>query len=257
MDNLRYSELKFDGHIYTEQWKIDEILIKNKFNWVVNAEIKNARLEIFQDTLIWNGGIWYNGIWYFGVWRDGEWRYGTWENGVFYNGVWKNGKFKSGIIFNGKFFNGKIESGEIRGGQFIDTIIDSNVIEFTENEIKNKEQTTQTQPQPIVEEPDTNKVIYHSTTECKKINHSMKIKKFESIGELENSFIDINIDETELEETDKESGKMKQKSGIEIIENPSKTEEYNAKMRKGGEIIPSKGFSDKSFHFVKRFNDFK
>ena len=62
---------------------------------------------------------------------------------------------------------------------------------------------------------------------------------------------------SELEETDKESGKMKQKSGIEIIENPSKTEEYNAKMRKGGEIIPSKGFSDKSFHFVKRFNDFK
>ena len=27
MSNLRYSELKHDGQIYTEQWKIDEILI--------------------------------------------------------------------------------------------------------------------------------------------------------------------------------------------------------------------------------------
>jgi len=140
MSELRYSELKFDGQIYTEQWKIDEILIKNKFNWMVNAEIKNARLEIFNDTLVWNAGIWYNGDWYFGVWRDGEWRYGTWQNGVFYNGVWRNGTFKSGIIYNGKFFKGKIEGGEIRGGQFIDTEISSNVVEYTEDEYQSKKE---------------------------------------------------------------------------------------------------------------------
>lgn len=140
MGNLRYSELKYDGKVYDEQWKIDEILIKNKFNWVVNAEIANARIEIFNDTFVWNAGIWFNGIWEFGVFRDGEWRYGTWKNGVFYNGVWRNGTFESGIIYNGKFFKGKINGGEIRGGQFIDMIIDQKVQEFTSDEYKAKEE---------------------------------------------------------------------------------------------------------------------
>ena len=134
--NLRYIELKYNGETYTEQWKIDEILIKNKFNWMVNAEIANARLEIFQDTLVWNGGIWYNGDWYFGVWRDGEWRYGTWQNGVWYNGVWRDGTFKSGIIYKGKFFKGKILKGEIRGGQFVDIEIAPEVVEYTGGEYK-------------------------------------------------------------------------------------------------------------------------
>jgi hypothetical protein len=138
--NNRYSELKYDGKTYTEQWKIDEILIKNKFNWVVNAEIANARVEIFNDTFVWNAGIWFNGIWEFGVFRDGEWRYGTWKNGVFYNGVWRNGTFASGIIYNGKFFKGKIDGGEIRGGQFIDMIIAPNVQEYTSDEYKAKEE---------------------------------------------------------------------------------------------------------------------
>jgi hypothetical protein len=140
MSNLRYSELKHDGQIYTEQWKIDEILIDNKFNWMVNAEIKNARLEIFKETLVWNGGIWYNGDWYFGVWRDGEWRYGNWQNGVWYSGVWKNGTFKSGIIYNGKFFKGQIEGGEIRGGVFINVEISPNVVEYTSDEYQAKRQ---------------------------------------------------------------------------------------------------------------------
>lgn len=153
MSELRYSELKYDGKVYTEQWQINEILIKNKFNWMINAEIKNARLEIFQDTLIWNAGIWYNGDWYFGVWRDGEWRYGSWQNGVWYNGVWRNGTFKSGIIYNGKFFKGKIEGGEIRGGQFIDVEIGENVTEYTSDEYQSKkeEQEKVTQKQTQIE----------------------------------------------------------------------------------------------------------
>ena len=140
MSELRYLELKIDGEIYTEQWKIDEILIKHKFNWMVNAEIKNARLEIFENTLVWNAGIWYNGSWYFGVWRDGEWRYGIWQNGVWYNGSWKNGTFKSGIIYAGKFHNGKIESGEIRGGTFINVEIDPKVVEYTGDEYQQKKE---------------------------------------------------------------------------------------------------------------------
>lgn len=80
----------------------------------------------------------------------------------------------------------------------------------------------------------------------------------ESIGELEDSFVDINIDETELETSDRPNlGKLKQKPGIEIIETPSKTDAYNARMRKGGTVIQPKGFSDKQIHHVKNTNDLK
>lgn len=283
MSELRYSELKYNGETYTEQWKIDEILIKNKFNWVVNAEIKNARLEIFNTTLVWNGGIWYNGDWYFGVWRDGEWRYGTWQNGVFYNGTWKNGTFKSGIIYNGHFFKGKILAGEIRGGQFIDVEISESVIEYNNDEIFTKKEDQQKQQQQQIAQqeeqapaqPDTVKV--HSTQPAsqqnvvaqpkiqEKNNYIMKkIKKFESfnndtknesVGDPMDSFIDINLDATELETS--EDGKIEQEPGKIIIENPSKTDAYNAKMRLGGEITIDPKYPEKQIHHIKRFNDLK
>lgn len=168
MSELRYSELKYNGQTYTEQWKIDEILLKNKFNWMVNSEIKNARLEIFNDTLVWNGGIWYAGEWHFGVFRDGEWRSGTWENGVWYNGTWQNGTFKSGLIFKGIFFKGKIEGGEIRGGNFINVEISPNVTEYTGDEYQMKQQEEQqkqaqvvAQAQPETTNPD--QVRVHGT----------------------------------------------------------------------------------------------
>lgn len=162
----RYSELKFDGQIYDEQWKIDEILIKNKFNWIVNAEIKNARLEIYQDTLVWNGGTWYNGSWYFGVWRDGLWKYGNWQNGVWYGGKWENGTFKSGIIFKGNFFGGKIDGGEIRGGTFVNVQISPSVVEYTGDEYQANQQDKQAQVQkatPQAQPQDPNKVRANST----------------------------------------------------------------------------------------------
>lgn len=185
MTENRYSELKYDGQIYTEQWKIDEVLIKNKFNWMVNAEIKNARLEIFQDTLVWNAGIWYNGDWYFGVWRDGEWRYGTWQNGVWYNGVWKDGTFKSGIIYRGKFFKGKITGGEIRGGQFIDIQIDPKVTEYTGDEYQVKKETEekQAQPQEPIEQTQPGQVKVTSTKPVSQqpmIQAESRIKNFDS-----------------------------------------------------------------------------
>lgn len=274
MNEYRYSELKYNGQTYTEQWKIDEILIKNKFNWLVNAEIKNARLEIYQDTMVWNSGIWYNGDWYFGVWRDGEWRYGNWQNGVWYNGTWRNGIFKSGIIFNGKFFKGKMEGGEIRGGQFIDIDISKNVVEYTENEyqfkqeeeIKAKEEyDKQNEPQQpgevkvhsILPNSQENNISIKPKIQQEKINYNMKnIKSFESfiresVGDYEPSFIDINLDETELEVSDRPNlGKLKQKPGVEIIENPSKVEIYNAKVRKGGETKVCSKYPEKTLHYV-------
>ena len=78
----------------------------------------------------------------------------------------------------------------------------------------------------------------------------------ESVGELEDSFVDINIDETELEDSDRPNlGKLKQKSGKIIIETPSKTDAYNAKMRLGGEGIQEPGFSDKQIQHIKSTKD--
>jgi hypothetical protein len=272
MSELRYTELKHDGQIYTDQWKIDEILIKNKFSWLVNAEIKNARLEIFQDTLVWNAGIWYNGDWYFGVWRDGEWRYGNWQNGVWYNGVWRNGIFKSGIIYKGKFFKGKIESGEIRGGQFIDIEIDPKVVEYTGDEFQanqaeqKQKQVAQQQAIAQTQPPAEGQVRVHSTPPAQSVapqqpkiqqeNNTYNMRKIktwetfvkESTGDLEDSFIDINLDETELETSDRPIGKLRQKPGKIIIETPSKTDAYNAKMRLGGDIIAD---DEKQIHIVK------
>ena len=88
-----------------------------------------------------------------------------------------------------------------------------------------------------------------------------KIKNFEdfikeSVGEYEPSFIDVNIDETELEDSDRPNlGKLKQKPGKIIIETPSKTDAYNAKRRLGGEVIQEPGFSDKQIHHVNKTVD--
>ena len=74
----------------------------------------------------------------------------------------------------------------------------------------------------------------------------------ESVGEYEPSFVDVNIDETELEDSDRPNlGKLKQKPGKIIIETPSKTDAYNAKMRLGGEVIQDPKFHDKQIHVVK------
>ncbi len=122
----RYKELKFDGNIYTEQYKIDEILINKDFSWFLDCEVENVRLEIsydsknMMDVLILNSGVFFNGTWIYGVFRNGEWKSGIWEYGVWYNGIWRTGLFKDGLIFNGSFFGGKILNGTIRGGKFYD-----------------------------------------------------------------------------------------------------------------------------------------
>lgn len=123
----RYKELKYNHKVFSEQYKIDEILIKEGFQWFLDCEVEEVRLEISHKTLIFNSGTFFNGNWKYGVFRDGVWKYGTWEDGVWYNGKWYNGIFKSGLIFDGKFFHGKIEDGEIKGGEFYDIEIDNGV----------------------------------------------------------------------------------------------------------------------------------
>lgn len=133
----RYKELKFEDKTYTEQYKIDEILIKNKFDWFLECEVENVKLEILKNTLVFNSGVFFNGDWKYGVFRDGQWKYGTWEGGVWYNGTWYNGTFQNGLIFNGRFINGEIVGGEIRGGEFFDVVISDNVVKNIENPNKN------------------------------------------------------------------------------------------------------------------------
>lgn len=143
----RYKELVFNDKTYTEDHKINDILIKNGFEWFLDCEVENVRIEILKNTLVFNSGVFFNGTWEYGVFRDGQWKYGTWEGGVWYNGTWYNGIFKNGLIFDGRFINGKIEGGEIRGGEFFDVEIGKNVSKNIEHENKNSPKPQQGQPQ--------------------------------------------------------------------------------------------------------------
>ena len=49
---MRYLELLFEGKTYTSESKIDQILDQNDFNWLIDAEIENSKLEIKKNTLI-------------------------------------------------------------------------------------------------------------------------------------------------------------------------------------------------------------
>jgi len=153
----RYKELKYDGKIYNEIYQIDKILIDKGFDWFLDCEVENVRLEIQYETLIFNSGVFFNGTWYYGVFRDGEWKSGTWNNGVWYNGIWRYGTFESGLIFDGRFFNGKIEKGTIRGGEFFDMVIDKDVVR-EDNYKPEKDQDTQP-VEPISINDGINKVV--------------------------------------------------------------------------------------------------
>lgn len=144
----RYKELKINDKLITEQSEIDRLLIKHKFEWFLDCEVENVRLEITKNTLVFNAGVFFNGTWVYGVFRDGQWKYGTWEGGVWYNGTWYNGIFKNGIIFNGRFIGGTIEGGEIRGGEFFDTNFGRDVIDSTIQKTVQPQVQNQAQGQP-------------------------------------------------------------------------------------------------------------
>jgi len=59
--------------------------VKIKYNWLLNANIRDA--IIGED----DRGI----VWYFGDWLCGEWMDGTWYSGNFYEGVWNDGLWYS------------------------------------------------------------------------------------------------------------------------------------------------------------------
>ena len=92
---MRYLELKHNGKIYTHIEEIEDILESLGFNWLVDSEIRNSKIEIKRGTLIWYDGIFISGDWNYGIFKGGEF-YGNWESGIFERGL-MNGEWNGGI----------------------------------------------------------------------------------------------------------------------------------------------------------------
>ncbi len=62
--------------------------LKIRYNWVLNASVKDC--IIGEDD--------YGLVWYSGEWVCGEWIDGTWYSGIWHDGIWNNGKWYSYLI---------------------------------------------------------------------------------------------------------------------------------------------------------------
>ena len=91
---MRYLELNYREKTYTSNNEIHDILLKEGFYWLIDSEIENAKLEIKNNTLIWENGSFYTGEWHYGIFKIGSfygnWKYGIWERGNF-AGKWNSG----------------------------------------------------------------------------------------------------------------------------------------------------------------------
>ena len=72
-------------------------ILKIKYNWVLNASLRNAVL----------GQNDYGLVWYMGEWICGEWENGTWYSGVFHSGTWKNGRWYSYLLDKPRILTGE------------------------------------------------------------------------------------------------------------------------------------------------------
>jgi hypothetical protein len=92
---MEYLELKFNGKTYTNQREIIKILKDNQLFWLIDSEVDGAKIEIVNNTVIWNEGIFMAGNWHYGIFRNGGF-YGNWQNGIFENGYF-GGSWESGV----------------------------------------------------------------------------------------------------------------------------------------------------------------
>jgi len=95
---MRYTKLTYGDKTITNNKHITEILLSNKFYWLIDSEIENADIEINNNTIIWNSGEYYTGNWHYGIFKNGEF-HGNFINGIFEDGRFK-GKWVSGINLN-------------------------------------------------------------------------------------------------------------------------------------------------------------
>jgi hypothetical protein len=92
---MRYLELKIDNKSIKSTTQINEILRKNNFYWLIDAEIEEAVIEIKKNTIIWHSGNFYSGNWQYGIFKGGNF-WGNFINGIFESGNFK-GNWHSGI----------------------------------------------------------------------------------------------------------------------------------------------------------------
>jgi len=94
---MSFLELQYKGKTYTNQKDIVNILKDEKFYWLIDSEVSDAKIKIEKSTLIWIDGLYLSGDWYYGIFKNGEF-YGNWINGIFENGLFK-GNWNSGINY--------------------------------------------------------------------------------------------------------------------------------------------------------------
>ncbi len=98
-----------------------------KFQWLVNAQIRDAKLTVTNDGRIkflsgtwvsgtWKTGIWDDGTWMNGTWMNGIWNGGTWNGGTWIKGLWKKGTWNAGTWNAGTWKNGYWGAGLWKGG---------------------------------------------------------------------------------------------------------------------------------------------
>ena len=90
--------------------------IKTRFPWILDADIRNAVLGIYEKFIVFYSGSWHDGVWKGGTWEGGTWEDGTWEGGTWESGVWKDGIWKNGVWQDGQWQDGYWGSGIWKGG---------------------------------------------------------------------------------------------------------------------------------------------
>ena len=91
---MRFSELIYNDDKIYSNYKINQILEKEKLQWLIDSEIEEAKIEIKNKTLIWHNGYFF-GDWHYGIFKGGEF-HGNFENGILEGGNFY-GNFVSGI----------------------------------------------------------------------------------------------------------------------------------------------------------------
>lgn len=87
--------------------------------WLKDAKIEDARVDIRYGRVIWHDGIWLGGDWLGGDWYNGDWHSGRWLGGAWHSGVWRGGIWRDGIRHGGTWHGGVWLSGKWNGGQWL------------------------------------------------------------------------------------------------------------------------------------------
>ena len=99
--------------------------VKIKYNWFLNAEVKNAVIGENKNGLVWYEGDWICGTWEGGTWYSGTWYNGRWKKGTWYSYDINRDEMLKGILYinrvdinKSKFLAGTWEGGTFNYGIF-------------------------------------------------------------------------------------------------------------------------------------------